>query len=64
MEGGGQGIDTKVDLAKNTIAAIFNGYKVPIVSGSYVAEDIEEDEKVYERLFFTIFTCLRKKTSS
>ena len=54
MEGGGEGVYAKVDIPKNTIAAIFNGYKVPISSGSYLAEGIEEEEKIYERLSYNI----------
>jgi len=54
MEGGGQGVYAKVDLPKNTVAAIFNGYKVSLYAGLNPAEGIEGEEKVYERLSYNI----------
>ena len=54
MEGGGEGVYAKVDIPKNTIAAVFNGYKVPLSSGTYLAEGIEDEEKIYERLSYNI----------
>ena len=44
----------KVDLPKNTVAAIFNGYKVSLYAGLNPAEGIEDEEKVYERLSYNI----------
>ena len=54
MEGGGQGVYAKVDLPKNRIAAIFNGYKISLYAGISPAEGIEEEEKIYERLSYNI----------
>ena len=33
MESGGQGVFANVDLPPNTLAAVFNGYRVPIYGG-------------------------------
>ena len=43
-----------IDLPKNRIAAIFNGYRVSIYAGIFPAEGIEEEEKIYERLSYNI----------
>eukprot|EP00092_Neocalanus_flemingeri_P015353 GFUD01016609.1.p1 GENE.GFUD01016609.1~~GFUD01016609.1.p1 ORF type:complete len:373 (+),score=118.99 GFUD01016609.1:107-1225(+) len=54
MEGGGEGVYAKVDMAKNYVAAIFNGFKVPLFAGLNPAEGIEKEDDIFERLSYNI----------
>ena len=54
MEAGGQGVFTQVKLPPNTLAAVFNGYKVPLGGGHDPAEGLDTAEERYERLAYNI----------
>jgi len=53
MEGGGQGVFTRVPLFKGAVALIFNGYKVPLAE-SNIDWEKETEETLYDRLAYNI----------
>ena len=54
MEGGGEGVFARRALPAQTLAAVFNGYRVPLYGGTHPATGIDDEQERYERLAYNI----------
>ena len=54
MEGGGEGVFARRNLPAHTLAAVFNGYRVPLYGGTHPATGIDDEQERYERLAYNI----------
>ena len=54
IEGGGEGVFAVQDLQPASLAAVFNGYKVPLCSGADITAGLQTLDEVYERLAYNI----------
>ena len=54
IEDSGEGVFALTDLQPGSLAAVFNGYKVPLCSGGDPTAGLSSLEEVYERLAYNI----------
>ena len=54
MEGGGEGVFARETVPADTLVAVFNGYRVPLLSGHDPAHGLDTVEERYHRLSYNI----------